>query len=106
MPTDVPLSPKSSEKVETAPPGEEVAAKPTSTELLSKSESIREEDGKTAGGPGTGRALLLQRPRLGQACPVVGRAGRCAGGRGAGRVSTRRPDRVLPGGGAGTRLPW
>lgn len=54
MPTDVPLSPKSSEKVETAPPGEEVAAKPTSTEPLSKSESIREEDGKTAGGPGTG----------------------------------------------------
>ncbi|XP_008683188.1 testis-expressed protein 29 isoform X2 [Ursus americanus] len=44
VPTDVPLSPKSSEKVETAPPGEEVAAKPTSTEPLSKSESIREED--------------------------------------------------------------
>ncbi|XP_027446688.1 testis-expressed protein 29 [Zalophus californianus] len=44
VPTDVPLSPKSSEKAEAAPSGGQVASQPASMEPLSKSESIREGD--------------------------------------------------------------
>nr|XP_012421070.1 PREDICTED: testis-expressed sequence 29 protein [Odobenus rosmarus divergens] len=81
VPTDLPLSPKSSEKAEAAPSGEQAASQPASMEPLRKSESVREGDGKTAGRPGTGRSLAPPETLSGTGTPRGGQ----------GREVRRRP---------------
>lgn len=102
MPTDVPPSPKSSMKEETAPSGEEEASKPTSSEPQTESESVREGDSKSAGCPGTGRSGAPPEtpagpgmPRGGQGREVCERAGRGAARRGCG-LSAARGAQQLP----------
>lgn len=79
MLTDVPPSPKSSVKAETAPSGEEEESKPTSSEPQTKSESVREGDSKSAGRSGTGRSGAPPETPAGPGVPWGRRGGEVCG---------------------------